>query len=185
MPQQQSAPHQPSTPIKLHLGGIEAKAGWTLLNAQPGPGVDIIGNCTDLSMFADGSVAEIYASHIFEHLGYEKELPGALTEANRVLVKGGILHVAVPDLEALCRIFLRPELDLQAKWDMVRVFMGGQIDPWDFHKSAFSFDLLTYWLQQHGFTDIRRVDSFRLFRDTSDGRFRNIPISLNVRCVKA
>ena len=51
-------------PIKLHIGGTSAKDGWKILNILPGPSVDILGTCTDLSMFADGTVDVVYASHV-------------------------------------------------------------------------------------------------------------------------
>ena len=47
--------------------------------------------------FADGSVDAIYTSHMFEHLG-TGPARRFLAEALRVLVPGGILRVAVPDL---------------------------------------------------------------------------------------
>lgn len=74
--------------MRLHIGGTEVKAGWKILNVQPGPGVDYIGDCSDLSQIADGSVDEIYASHVLEHLGYVEKLPRAHTEFHRVLKKG-------------------------------------------------------------------------------------------------
>ena len=173
------------TALRIHLGGHQAKEGWTLLNAQAGPGVDVVGNCTDLSMFKDGSATEIYASHIYEHLGYQQELLQALKEANRVLVRGGVLRIAVLDLEVLCQLLLDKRLPLQARWEVQRMIYGGQIDQWDFHKCGFSFDLLVGALEPCGFREIRRVSSFGIFQDTSDLRFLGTPISLNVQCNKA
>ena len=42
-----------SDKVRLHLGGVQAKDGWKILNILPGPAVDIIGSCTDLSAFGD------------------------------------------------------------------------------------------------------------------------------------
>ena len=53
-------------PLRLHIGGETAKEGWTILNVQPGPHVDTLGDCRDLSAYSDGAVTEIYASHVFE-----------------------------------------------------------------------------------------------------------------------
>ena len=36
-------------PLRLHIGGEEPKAGWTILNVQEGPHVDALGDCRDLS----------------------------------------------------------------------------------------------------------------------------------------
>ncbi|MCE9620022.1 MAG: methyltransferase domain-containing protein [Planctomycetes bacterium] len=171
-------------PIRLHLGGHDVKEGWTLLNAQPRPGVDVVGNCTDLSMFADGSVEEVYASHIYEHLGFRRELSTALNEAARVLRTGGTLRVAVPNLEVLMSLFLEPGLDLDARFYVHMMIMGGQLDEYDFHKAGFSFQILGERLHAHGFRNIQQVESFGLFDDTSTRKFGTVPISLNVECTK-
>ena len=92
-------------PLRLHIGGETAKEGWTILNVQPGPHVDTLGDCRDLSAYSDGAVTEIYASHVFEHLGYLDDLPQALKECHRVLAAGGTLRISVPDFETLCRLF--------------------------------------------------------------------------------
>jgi hypothetical protein len=58
---------------------------------------------------------------------------------------------------------------------------GGQIDAYDFHKSGFTFELLSVALVDAGFADVQRVADFGLFPDTSRVVFAGIPISLNVR----
>ena len=148
------------------------------------PGVDVIGSCADLSMFEDGSVAEIYASHVYEHLGYQHELPAALAEASRVLMPGGTLMIAVPDLEVLCRLFVQTAAHPESQWFVQRMIMGGQIEPFDFHKTGFSFVILCGILRGHGFDGFRRVKSFGLFQDTSEMVWQGVPISLNVQCMK-
>ena len=65
---------------RLHIGGHEAKSGWEVLDARPGPHVDHVGNALDLSRFEDGCFAEVYASHVLEHFDYADELPRALAE---------------------------------------------------------------------------------------------------------
>lgn len=172
-------------PLKLHLGGWEVKEGWTIVNVEDRPGVDVRGNVTDLSMFADQSADEIYASHVYEHLSYMNELPQAFNEAARVLKVGGILRVAVPDLETLCRLFLESGHDLNQQWFVQRMIMGGQVEPFDFHKTGFNFQFLGGMLHAHGFREIKRVTGFGLFRDTSDADFLGTPISLNVECVRS
>jgi predicted SAM-dependent methyltransferase len=94
--------------IKLHIGGQEKRDGWVILDALPGPIVDYVGNCNDLSFLADESCSEVHASHVLEHLGYNGELQEALEGIHRVLKPDGRLRVSVPDLETLCRLFCIP-----------------------------------------------------------------------------
>lgn len=167
-------------PLRLHIGGTEAKPGWKILNVQPGPGVDFVGDCTDLGRFADGSVQEIYASHVLEHLSYQDRLPRALGELYRVLRPGGAAMISVPDLEVLCRLFLDPRAKVRDRFEIMRMAFGGQMDAHDFHFVGLSYDLLYNFLFKAGFPRIEQVKSFGLFRDSSTIKYMGVPISLNV-----
>jgi predicted SAM-dependent methyltransferase len=171
-------------PLRLHIGGVEPREGWKILNAQPGPGVDFVGKCDDLSLFVDGSVAEVYASHVFEHLSYLDELPRTLFEVARVMKVGGTLRVAVPDLDLLCRFIANGNLGWSQKFHVMRMIYGGQIDPWDFHKVGYTFDLFAPMLASYGFDQITRVQSFGLFDDCSEVKVGNCCISLNMQAVR-
>jgi len=56
--------------------------------------------------FPDNSFDAAYSSHILEHLTPE-EGRYFLMEQQRILKKGGIVRVAVPDLEIICRNYLK------------------------------------------------------------------------------
>jgi predicted SAM-dependent methyltransferase len=170
--------------MRLHIGGTEFRDGWLNLNIEPGPGIDLVGHCGDLSHFKNGSVTEIYASHIYEHLSHNHELRGALVEAHRVLVPGGTLSISVPDLEQLCRMFLQPSLGVMERWKVMEMMFGGQLNAHDFHKIGLSWEFLATMLQQVGFIEIRRVSEFGLFHDCSSIRFADTLISLNVQATK-
>lgn len=173
-------------PLRLHIGGEQVREGWKILNIQAKPGVDFVGSATDLSQFADNSVLEIYASHIYEHLGYQKELPDALQEVYRVLKPDGLFRVGVPDLEVLCKLMLNPALGTQEKFHVMRMIMGGQMDEYDFHKVGFTFEIMKEFLVAVGFKEktIRRVPSFGLFKDITDLTMRGQHISLNMIAMK-
>lgn len=182
-----STPPAPSFPhpVRLHIGGRERKPGWVNLDVLPHPGVvDVLGSCVDLSAFADGTVEEVYASHVFEHLDHVNELPKAILEAKRVLKRGGLLKVGVPDLEVLARLLLEPRISLAARWELIRMFYGGQTDSADYHKMGFTFEIMKQFLEQDGFTHVRRVESFGLFQDTSEFEFMGRKVSLNVIAMK-
>lgn len=168
--------------LRLHLGGWEVKEGWIIVNLEDRPGVDVRSSCTDLSMFPDASAQEIYASHVYEHLGYQDELPRAFEEARRVLAPGGRLMISVPDMEVLCQLFLYFKDQVNDQFFVQRMIMGGQIEPFDFHKTGFSQNILIALLNRYGFTEYRRVEEFGLFEDTSKLRYANVPISLNLEC---
>jgi predicted SAM-dependent methyltransferase len=182
--EQQAARFAGAKGLRLHLGGWDPKPGWLIVNVEDRPHVDVRSTCSDLSMFPDGSVAEIYASHVYEHLGYQQELPTAFGEAWRVLMPGGTLMIAVPDLEILAGLILQTRQDVNAQWHVQRMVMGGQVEPFDFHKVGFTFNILCGMLTHHGFRNFRRVRSFGLYKDTSELEFGGVPISLNVECMK-
>ena len=56
--------------------------------------------------FADATVDAVYASHVLEHLD-RAEGRKLLAECRRILKPGGIVRIVVPDLEELCRFYLR------------------------------------------------------------------------------
>lgn len=170
--------------LRLHVGGWQMMPGWKILNIQAGPGVDYVGDCTDLSQFADGSVEEIYASHVLEHLGYVEKLPRALAEFRRALKAGGVARISVPDFEILCRMFVDPRYSAEQRMHIMRMAFGGQVDADDFHHVGLSFEILSDFLRSAGFSRVERVADFGLFEDTSLFKFAGVPISLNVIAYK-
>ena len=179
-----SAPGGNDSALRLNIGGTSAKPGWQILNIVEAPAVDHVGDCTDLGRFETGSVDEVYASHILEHLGYLEEIPAALAEMFRILKPRGRLRISVPDFDVLCRLYMNPEHRMGDTWKIVRIIYGGQVDPYDFHKFGFSFDTLRWFLLRAGFEDIDRVEEFGIFDDTSSMRINGRLISLNVEARK-
>lgn len=171
-------------PMRLHIGGKQQMVGWKILNVQPGPGVDFVGDCSDLSAFDDQSVDEIYASHVMEHLGYREPLRKALREFCRVLKRGGTARIGVPDFERLCRMYVDPRHSADDRFFIMQMVFGGQVDEYDFHRVGLNFETLSAYLTAAGFSRVERVGDFGLFDDDSTIRFSGEPISLNVIAYK-
>jgi predicted SAM-dependent methyltransferase len=166
--------------FRLHIGGREIRDGWKILNIQPGEGVDFVGDIQDLSQFADESCNEIYGSHVLEHISQARMVP-TLKGFHRILKRGGRLMISVPDLEVLCKLFVRPQLDVLARFHIMRMMFGGQTDAADFHHIGLTFEFLSEYMGAAGFSRMERVAGFNLFNDTSSfAPYDNVPISLNV-----
>jgi predicted SAM-dependent methyltransferase len=165
--------------MKLHIGGEAPKDEWKLFNIVKKPGVDYIGDISDLSMFRDNSCTEIYASHVFEHVKLERVFD-TLVGVRRILAPGGKLYISVPNLDILCRIYLEPKAPLEVKFEAMQIMYGGQSDCHDIHYVGWNEVFLTHYMKIAGFSYAERVVSFGIFNDMSDFKLAGIPISLNM-----
>jgi predicted SAM-dependent methyltransferase len=175
-----SLPHR-----KLHIGGTQVHAGWEVLDVREGPHVDHVGNALDLSRFAEGTFAELYASHVLEHFDYVDELPRALGEWFRVLVPGGVLRLSVPDIDILAHLLLqRNVLDVNQRFQVMRMIFGGHTHDHDHHRVGLNQDFMAAFLDRAGFVKLQRVGRHGLFADTSETVVLGTPISLNINAYK-
>ena len=180
-PAEPAATADNAEPLRLHIGGVEPKAGWRIVNVQPGDHVDYLGDVRLVVRdFADDTVDEIYASHVLEHLGYDAALPETLAQFARILKPGGRCHIGVPDLGNLCKLFAHPKADLKTRIHLMRIMYGGRTDPYDVHFTGFDQEILGYFLGQAGFKRMERVKQFGLFNDASNVEVSGVPVSLNV-----
>ncbi|WPC41066.1 class I SAM-dependent methyltransferase [Clostridium sp. JS66] len=169
---------------KLHIGGKEKKDGWEIFDAIKEEYVDHLGNAKDLSKFRDDTFDIIYASHVVEHFDYKDELLQVLKEWKRVLKPNGKLYISVPDLDILAQLFLLKDIDINSRFEIMRIIFGGHTTDYDYHYTGLNFEFLYSFLYQTGFKNIRRVNKFSIFNDTSNMELTSIPISLNVIAVK-
>ena len=85
------------SPLKLNVGCGKAKVlGWVNIDIEPG--ADLVMDVGKGVPFDDGSVDFIYNEHFLEHFTFEAG-ESILMEFSRCLKKGGVLRIAVPDLE--------------------------------------------------------------------------------------
>jgi predicted SAM-dependent methyltransferase len=170
---------------KLHIGSQVRAPGWEVLDANPGPHVDHVGNAGDLRAFADATFAEVYASHVLEHFDYKNEIQATLNEWHRVLEPGGLLHVSVPDLNVLARLFCdRQKLSADDRYLVMRMIFGAHSDRYDYHLVGLYDELLVYYLGTAGFATAKPVADFGYFQDSSLLELHGVRISLNVTAFK-
>jgi predicted SAM-dependent methyltransferase len=90
----------------INLGcGRRLHPAWVNVDIAPQNPAVIRCNLSRGIPFADNSFDVAYHSHLLEHIRRADALP-FLRECLRVLRPGGILRVATPDLERICRIYL-------------------------------------------------------------------------------
>jgi predicted SAM-dependent methyltransferase len=98
--------------------------------------------------FADESFDAVYHSHLLEHLP-KLYAPKFLKECFRVLKKAGIIRVAVPDLERICRLYLslleeadKGNEEARNKYDWILLEMFDQMV-----RNKPGGEMLEYWKQ--------------------------------------
>lgn len=171
---------------RLHIGGQARLTGWEVIDANPGPYVDHVGNAGDLSRFETGTFSEVYASHVLEHFDYKDELLATLKEWHRVLTPGGMLHVSVPDMDTLARLFVdRTRTNPDERYLIMRMIFGGHVDRYDYHLIGLNEEFLRGYFVAAGFAQAARVVDFGICDDTSTQQMKGVLISLNMSALKA
>jgi predicted SAM-dependent methyltransferase len=172
--------------VRLHLGcGPVDQKGFINIDAIGFSHVHHLSPVHPLPMFRDESVDLIYVSHCLEHLDIE-EVSRALKEWARVLKPGGMLRIAVPDLESILRVYEAAGRRISA---IQYVLMGGQDYPFNFHKAVFDQAHLTHLMTDAGFSDMTvwkpGQDQWCAIKDCSSAACvvgsTIIPVSLNLQ----
>jgi predicted SAM-dependent methyltransferase len=164
--------------LRLHIGGQQKMPHWKVLDPEPGPDVDYVGDCLDLSRFADGSVDELYAANLLEDPAVRVVLPQVLKNFHRMSKAGGTVRISVPDADVLGALLADPEHTGQDREDLEKVAYPGGVREGGL--AALSFEALRALLREAGFATIERVRDFGLFHDQSRRRFHGAPLALNV-----
>lgn len=134
-----------SEPIRLNIGaGDTVIDGFTPIDRKFGTEAFPLN-------YPDGSVEEIRASHLLEHLNFE-EAQAAFKEWYRVLKPGGRLRVAVPDARKVLE-----SMDTDEHWRFH--LFGGQTDQNDYHRSGYDEGLLHRHFEVFGFENISKWES--------------------------
>ena len=180
--------------VQLHIGcGKRFLPGFVHIDVGDFPHVEHRRSAESLPMFADESVDVIYASHILQY--YDRhEVRAALAEWRRVLKRGAVLRLAVPDFPALVEVY-RQSGSLAAILGPLygRMKVEGEDEQLIYHRTAYDFSALEALLHEHGFDDVRRWDWRQTFQDHDDfsqayfphmDRDHGLLISLNVEATR-
>lgn len=174
----------------LHLGcgAINAK-GFVNIDARALPHVHfVVKELAEVKFIPSGSFDLVYMSHVLEHVPHQAA--GSVLEVvHGILRPGGVCRVAVPDFDALVRIY---EADGRSLERIIFPLFGGQDYAFNFHYAAFNEAWLTALFKTAGFREVRRWDpdtcDHHDFTDASSLQVtvddRSYPISLNLEGVK-
>jgi len=179
--------------MKLHLGcGKRYIPGFIHVDLSDYPHIDYRHDVTDLSIFPDEYADLLYACHILEYFDRRK-VESVLADWRRVLKKGGVLRISVPDFEALVKLYHRTHDlykilgPLYGRWEVSKGFVI-------YHHTVYDFDSLARLLVSVGFKNPYRYDWRRTehkdYDDFSQAYYPHMDkengllISLNVEATK-
>jgi predicted SAM-dependent methyltransferase len=155
--------------IRIQLGcGTRIFKDWVNIDIYRGEGVDLQLNFRDPLPFETGTVSLIYSEHVFEHL-FKDEAERLLKECVRVLKKGGILRLGVPDSEVYFRKYIEGDRTfftrlkhlggatepLETPVDVINQLfrMGGD------HLFSWDYESLKAAAEKAGFKNVKRYNS--------------------------
>jgi SAM-dependent methyltransferase len=145
---------------RLNWGcGPRPVPGWLNSDRLDGPGIDLPCDIRAGLPLPAASVDYAVAVHVLQDLAYADVLP-ALHELRRVLRPGGVLRLAVPDLERAIRAFVGndpayfyvPDADARS----VGAKLVTQIVWYGSVRTPFTWDFLGERLGRAGFRDVAR-----------------------------
>jgi predicted SAM-dependent methyltransferase len=140
--------------IKLNLGCFNKKIyGFVNVDIRKDVNPDVVDDIFTLDTFEYNSVDLIYACHCLEHLDHKNSLL-ALKRWYDVLKSGGIVRIAVPDME---RIFAHYIYYRDLKYAYSALW-GSQRHEYDYHKHGWDFSTLQEDLDKTGFKNICRYN---------------------------
>lgn len=181
--------------------GVDSSNAYPYKNKKE-LGFDVDWNVLGGLPFNDVSVKYVFVSHFLEHLTYNESIK-LLNECYRVMEKGGVIRLIVPDLDLFIKKFIEKDVEFFKQGEIAG---GGWLNnltdtflmnfysgpDWNnsCHKYAYNFENISNRLLQCGFRKIIRSDymksAYSEFNKKSFDSFNSkVPLfSLYVEAVK-
>lgn len=178
--------------MKLHLGCGWRNFGEDWIHIDGGDYEHLDYHDITNLPFDDNSVDLIYASHVIEYFDRD-EVKLVLQEWNRVLKKGNVLRIAVPNFEIISKLYLNHHMSLENFLGPMygKMIMGDKII---YHKTIYDLESLQKLLESCNFINTKTYDwrntEHSLFDDHSQAYIPHMDkekgtlISLNIESLK-
>lgn len=156
---------------KLEIGAFGKKIDndWEVLDAVKSPIVDIVADVCKPLPLNDNAYDLIYMSHVLEHIPWYDTIK-ILKELYRILKKGGVIEIWVPDFEKAVKVYLKQEIP--DGWYMLnpdknfmmwingRTFAGHRGE-YSWHRATFDTNHLRNCLEKAGFCEVGMLKKTR------------------------
>lgn len=166
--------------VKLNIGcGTDYKDGWINIDNNSDNNIEKLDLNWDLRTplpFHDDSIDFIFNEHFIEHLSVE-EAKNTIQDLMRVLKPGGVMRIAMPDLEIVVNNYLHVPLNKDPiirtyKMDFIKTraeWMNMSFSWWG-HKWLYDWEELQRRLREAGYNKIQRCK----INESSHPELRNL-----------
>ena len=158
---------------KLEIGAGRNKidSDWEVLDAVKSPIVDIVTDVCKPLPIMDDTYDLIYMSHVLEHVPWYETVK-VLRELHRILKKGGVVEIWVPDFVKIIKIYttkkipdgwyrLNPDKSFMT-WINGRLF-AGHGGGFNWHRATFDSNYLHKCLNVAGFSELTLLKKPRAY----------------------
>jgi SAM-dependent methyltransferase len=169
-PQREESALAGSDPVRrMNWGcGEHPEPGWINSDIKAAPGIDISCDIRKGLPLADASLDYVASIHALPEIPFG-DLVGVLGELRRVLKPGGVLRLALPDLDKGIDAYLNNDRDYFLIPDEEAATIGGKLVTqllwYGYSKSLFTHDFTEELLRDAGYSAVLACS----FRETKSG----------------